>query len=183
MSIVASGSVASTTSVSPAASSAMRRFAIVSGSGHARPRASTVVTIAIVAASPALAAILSTGEPERLYSGLSALVSTAADGAPVAALASFGSLDLILDPDLRRRVQEPDATPSLAWAGRETFARSLAELIDTALALDNLTVHACAASIETMGLDPAGVTARGLDGVKSTPRFLRDAAEATLIFV
>src|SRR3954453_359523 len=135
----ASGSVASTTSVSPAASSAMRRFAIGSGSGHARPRASTVVTIAIGAASPALAAILSTSEPERLYSGLSALVSTAAAGAPAAALGSFGALDLILDGDLKRRVQEPHATPSLSWAGRETFARSLGELIDTALSLDELT--------------------------------------------
>src|SRR3954468_11763420 len=142
MSIGASGSVASTTSRSPAPSSAIRRFAIVSGSGHARPRASTVVTIAIVAPTPAIAAVLSSGEPERLYSGLSVLVSTAADGAPAAALASFGSLDLILDPDLQRRVQEPDATPSLAWAGRETFARSLAELIDTALGLDALTIHA-----------------------------------------
>src|SRR3954447_8436235 len=183
MSIGASGSVASTTSVSPAASSAMRRFAIVSGSGHARPRASTVVTIAIVAASPALAAILSTGEPERLYSGLSALVSTAADGAAAAALPSFGTLDLILDPDLPRRVQEPDATPSLSWAGRETFARSLAELIDTAIALEALTIHACSASVETMGLEPEAVTGRGLDGVKSTPRFLKEAGDATLIFV
>src|SRR3954462_8411383 len=138
MSIGASGSVASTTSVSPAASSAMRRFAIVSGSGHARPRASTVVTIAIVAASPALAAILSSGEPERLYSGLSALVSTAAAGAPATALTSFGALDLILDPDLPRRVQEPDATPSRAVAGRETVALSLAERIDTAIALEAL---------------------------------------------
>jgi peroxiredoxin family protein len=183
MSIGASGSVASTTSVSPAPSSAMRRFAIVSGSGHARPRASTVVTIAIVAATPALAAILSTGEPERLYSGLSALVSTAAAGTHAAALASFGALDLILDPDLPRRVQEPDATPSLSWAGRETFARSLAELVDTAIALEALTIHACSASVETMGLEPEAVTARGLDGVKSTPRFLQEAADATLIFV
>ena len=136
-----------------------------------------------MAASPTIAAILSTGEPERLYSGLSALVSAAADGAPAAALVSFGALELILDPDLQRRVQEPDATPSLAWAGRETFARSLAELIDTALSLENLTVHACAASIETMGLDPGAITARGLDGVKSTPRFLKDAGGATLMFV
>src|SRR3954453_23839726 len=139
MSIGASGSVARTTSRSPARSSPMRRFAIVSGRGHARPRASTVVTIAIVAATPPLAAILSTGEPERLYSGLSALVSTAADGASAAALAGFGALDLILDGDLKRRVQEPHATPSLSWAGRETFARSLGELIDTALSLDELT--------------------------------------------
>jgi peroxiredoxin family protein len=142
-----------------------------------------VVTIAIVAATPAIAAILSTNEPERLYSGLSALVSTAADGAPAAALAGFGALDLILDPDLQRRVQEPEATPSLSWAGRETFARSLTELIETALDLNTLTIHACAASMETMGLDPAAVRGRGLDGIKSTPRFLKDAAGATLIFV
>ena len=137
----------------------------------------------IVPATPILAAILSTNEPERLYSGLSALVSSAADGAPAAALVSFGALDLILDPDLERRVQEPDATPSLSWAGRETFADSLTELIETALSLETLTIHACAASMETMGLDPATVTSRGLDGVKSTPRFLRDAANAPLIFV
>lgn len=134
-------------------------------------------------ATLALAAILSTNEPERLYSGLSALVSTAADGTRAAALAGFGALDLILDPDLQRRVQEPEATPSLSWAGRETFARSLSELIDTAIGLDALTLHACAASVETMGLEPAAIAERGLDGVKSTPRFLRDAAGATLLFV
>jgi peroxiredoxin family protein len=136
-----------------------------------------------VAAPPALAAILATCEPERLYSGLSVLVSTAADGAPTAALAAFGALDLILDPDLRRRVQEPEATPALSWAGRETFAKSLTELVDTGLGLDNLTIHACSASVETMGIEPAALTQRGLDGVKSTPRFLQDVAGATLVFV
>jgi hypothetical protein len=136
-----------------------------------------------VPAAPALAAVLSTHEPERLYSGLSVLVSRAADGGPVAALASFGALDLLLEPDLLRRVQEPEATPSLSWAGRETFARSLVELVDTALELDSLTVHACAASVETMALDAADIADRGLDGVKSTPRFLRDIAGARLIFI
>ena len=134
-------------------------------------------------ATPAIAAILSTREPERLYSGLSVLVTQAADGVPAAALAGFGALDLILDPDLLRRVQEPDATPSLAWAGRETFARSLTELVEAALDVEALTMHACAASVETMGLDPSAITERGLDGVKSTPRFLKDAGGATLIFV
>jgi peroxiredoxin family protein len=127
--------------------------------------------------------VLATGEPERLYSGLSVLVSTAADGAPTAALAAFGALDLILDPDLQRRVQEPEATPSLSWAGRETFAKSLTELVDTALGLDNLTVHACSASVETMGIEPAALTQRGLEGVKSTPRFLHDVAGASLVYV
>jgi hypothetical protein len=37
--------------------------------------------------------------------------------------------------------------------------------------------------METMGLEPTAITERGLDGVKSTPRFLRDAAGAPLIFV
>jgi peroxiredoxin family protein len=131
-----------------------------------------------------VAAILTTGEPERLYPGLSTLVSTAADGEQCAALASFGALGLILDPDLLRRAQEPDATPSLSWAGREKFAKSLTELIDTALTLDNLTIHACSASVETMAIEAADVEARGLDGVKSTPRFLRDTADAArLLFV
>jgi hypothetical protein len=133
--------------------------------------------------SPALAAVISTPEPERLYSGLSVLVSTAAEGERCAALASFGALDLLLDPDLLRRVQEPEATPALAWAGRETFARSLVELVNTAVELESLTIHACSASVETMALDPADIEASRLDGVKSTPRFLRDTAGARLIFV
>jgi peroxiredoxin family protein len=130
-----------------------------------------------------LAAILSTDQPERLYSGLSVLVSKAADGEECAALVSFGALDLILDPDLLRRAQEPDATPSLSWAGRETFAKSLVELVNTAAELESLTLHACAASVETMAIDPADIDASRLDGVKSTPRFLRDSAGAQLIVV
>jgi peroxiredoxin family protein len=133
--------------------------------------------------NPSLAAIVSTGDPERLYSGLSVLVSTAAEGGTCAALASFGAIDLLLDPDLLRRVQEPEATPSLSWAGRETFARSLVELIETAAGLERLTIHACAASVETMAIEPADIEAGPLDGVKSTPRFLRDTAGARLIFV
>jgi peroxiredoxin family protein len=131
----------------------------VSGSGQARPRASTIVTLAIVTA---LAAILSTGEPERLYTGLSVLVSTAVDGEEVAALASFSSLELLLNPP----------------AGDDVFTRSLRELIAAARELDSLTIHACAASVQTMGLP-----GQPLDGVKSTPRFLRDTAGARLIFV
>ena len=135
-----------------------------------------------MALTPQFAAVLASGEPERLYSGLSILVSAAADERPCIALATFRALDLILDPDLLRRVQEPDATPSLAWAGRERFAASLVELLDTALALDTLALYACAASVETMALTPAQVEER-LDGVISTPRFLREVAEARLIFV
>ena len=116
-------------------------------------------------ATPQLAAILAARELERLYSGLSVLVSTAVDGAPCAALASFGALELLLRP----------AAPG-------KLGPSFEELVATALDLDNLTIHACAASVDTMELDRAEVEAR-LDGVKSTPRFLRDTAGATLIFV
>jgi peroxiredoxin family protein len=129
-----------------------------------------------------LAAVLSTGEPERLYSGLSLLVSEAADGAACAGLVAFRALDLLLAPDLERRAQEPDATPVLAWAGRETFGRSLAELRETALSLESLRLWACSASVETMGLTAADVEQR-LDGVLSTPRFLRETSGARLVFV
>ena len=129
-----------------------------------------------------LAAVVSTREPERLYSGLSVLVSTAAEGVPCAALAAFGALDLLLDADLGRRVQEPDSTPSLTWVGRETFGRSIAELRDQALELEGLTIYACSASVETMGLSAADVEPR-LAGVLSTPRFLRETAGARLVFV
>src|SRR5204862_7157275 len=121
----ASGSVASTTSVSPGSRSAMRRLAIASGRGHARPRASTVVTLSIVnATSYRIAAVLASGEPERLYSGLSLLVSAAADGEPCAGLAAFRGLDLLLDDDLLARAENAAATPPLSWPGREAFARA-----------------------------------------------------------
>jgi peroxiredoxin family protein len=130
----------------------------------------------------ALAAVLSTGDPERFYSGLSVLVSTAADGSRCAGLASFGALHLLLDEDLLHRAAEPEATPSLSWVGRDTFARSLLELRDTALGLDGLDLYACAASVETMSLTAADVEGR-LNGVMSTPRFLREAQGAALLFV
>src|SRR3954464_15880197 len=101
-SIGASGSVASTTSVSPGPSSAMRRFAIVRGRGQSSPRASTVVTIGSVTPAPALAAILATGEAERLYSGLSVLVSKAVDGERCMALATFRALEPLLAAPLGR---------------------------------------------------------------------------------
>jgi len=129
-----------------------------------------------------LAAVLATGDLQRLYSGLSLLVSAAVDGESCAALATYRSLDLIMDPGLGRLAANPDATPSLAWQGRETFARSLAELRDTALSLDSLAIYGCSASIETMGLTQADVEDR-LTGVMSTPRFLRESAGARLIFV
>ena len=99
-----------------------------------------------------------------------------------AALVTFGALELLLDPDLARRAQEPEASPSLSWGGRETFGRSLGELRDTALELESLDVYACAASVETMAFTSDQAEER-LAGVMSTPCFLRETVGARLIFV
>jgi peroxiredoxin family protein len=137
----------------------------------------------IVNATPyCMAAVLATGDLERFYAGLSMLVSSAADGGRCAALASFRSLELLLDGDLLQHAEEPDLTPGLSWNGRDTFARSLFELRDTALGLDGLDIYACAASVETMCVTTATVEER-LAGVMSTPRFLRETQGATLLFI
>jgi peroxiredoxin family protein len=129
-----------------------------------------------------LAAVLSSGEAERLYSGLSLLVSRAAEGEACAGLATFQGLDLLLADDLLSRAGQPEATPELSWIGRERFARSLLELRETALDLPELELYACAASVEAMGLCAADVEER-LRGVMSMPRFLRAADGSPLIFV
>jgi peroxiredoxin family protein len=129
-----------------------------------------------------LAAVLATADMQRLYSGLSVLVSAAVDGEACAALVTFRSLELVLDPGLGRLAANPEATPGLAWQGRERFSASLAELRDTALSLDSLSIYGCSASIETMAVAASDVEDR-LDGVMSTPRFLRETAGAQLFFV
>ncbi len=98
-----------------------------------------------------LAAVLATGDPHALYSGLSLLVSTAVDGGPCAALASFGALDLLVSES----------------AGDDDFARSFDALKQTAFELETLSMWACAASPPQTKLP-----------VMSTPRFLRETAGA-----
>jgi hypothetical protein len=129
-----------------------------------------------------LAAVVETPDLERFYAGVSALVSKAADGEPCLALASFGGLAIFLDEDLFHRAQQPDLTPSLSWGGRDTFARSLLELRDTALEMDAFTIYACAASVESMSIT-VGTLGGRLSGVMSTPRFLREANGAPLLFI
>ena len=129
-----------------------------------------------------IAVVLESGEPERLYTGLSLLVSAAADGEPAIALVGFGALAPMLDERLLARALRPEAAPDVAEGGREAFARTLAELRDTALELDGCRVWACAAAVEATGADRALVEDR-LDGVLSTPRFLREAAGARLVVV
>jgi hypothetical protein len=55
-------------------------------------------------------------------------------------------------------------------------------LRDTALALADCRIWACAAAVEATGTDRALVESR-LHGVLSTPRFLREVAGADLVVV
>jgi peroxiredoxin family protein len=129
-----------------------------------------------------IAAILSSGELERLYTGLSLLVSAAADGQPARGLATFGALGALLHDDLGEWARRPDAAPHVGDEGREAFARTLAELRSTAAELDDVRIWACAAAVEALGADRATIEER-LDGVMSTPRFLREVAGAQLVVV
>jgi peroxiredoxin family protein len=129
-----------------------------------------------------IAAFLESGELQRLYTGLSLLVSAAADGRPARALVGFGALAPLLDERLLARALRPEAAPDVSDAGRETFARTLAELRDTALDLEDCRLWACAAAVEATGVSRAEIEAR-LHGVMSTPRFLREVAGAELVVV
>jgi peroxiredoxin family protein len=129
-----------------------------------------------------IAAILESGEPERLYTGLSLLVSAAADGTPARGLVTFGALAALLDDGLAGRALAPGAAPDVVDGEREPFARTLAELRDTALALDDCRLWACAAAVAATGAEREVVETR-LDGVMSTPRFLRETAGARLVVV
>jgi peroxiredoxin family protein len=126
-----------------------------------------------------IAVILASGRLDRLYTALSLLVSTAAEGERALGLATFAALDPLLDEQLLARALRPEETPALSAPGRETFARTLVELRATAAELPDCRIWACAAAVETTGAD-AGAW---FDGVLSTPRFLREAGDARLVVV
>jgi peroxiredoxin family protein len=121
-----------------------------------------------------LAAVIATDDPPRMYSALSLVVSAAAEGARCAVLLSFRGLELFSSAELERRAED-SGDRLLSPAGRDTFARSLAELRDTVLALDTVDVHVCAATAETTLIESDLP-------VMSTPRFLRATAGARLLF-
>jgi peroxiredoxin family protein len=127
-----------------------------------------------------IAVIFASGRLERIYTGLSLLVSAASQGEAARGLVTFEALAPLLDDQLVARALRPDETPALSQPGRETFARTLAELRDAAASLPACRVWACAAAAETTGVERAAIDAR-LDGVLSTPRFLREVGAARLV--
>ncbi len=127
-----------------------------------------------------IAVILASGRLDRLYTGLSLLVSAAAEGEAARALVTFEALAPLLDPELEARALRAEETPALSEAGRATFARTLAGLRDAAAELPDCRIWACVAAVETTGVDRAAVEQR-LDGVLSMPRFLRAIGDARLV--
>src|SRR5215207_149094 len=101
-----------------------------------------------------IAVILASGRLDRLYTALSLLVSTAAEGERALGLATFEALEPLLDEQLLARALRPGETPALSEPGRATFARTLVELRDTAAELPDCRIWACAAAVETTGLEP-----------------------------
>ena len=67
------------------------------------------------------AAILESGDYERLYTGLSLIVSATSDSRRVMALATFGALTPLLDPELETRARDAG---HVIEAEREAFART-----------------------------------------------------------
>src|SRR5918995_1492593 len=114
-----------------------------------------------------IAAILESGELERVCTGLSLLVSAASEGRPARALATYGALGVLLDEDLEARALAGGA-PHVAPEARAVFARTLAELRTAARELEDVRIWACAAAVEATRADRVVVDAR-LDGVLSTP--------------
>jgi peroxiredoxin family protein len=127
-----------------------------------------------------IAAILESGELERVCTGLSLLVSAAADGREARALATYGALGVLLDDELEARALAEGAAPHVTPEGRAVFARTLVELRAAARELENVRIWACAAAVQATGADWTVVNER-LDGVLSTPRFLSEAAGAELV--
>ena len=125
-----------------------------------------------------IAAILESGELERaLDRALAARVRRRGRARGRAALATFGALGVLLDDACssargartrRRTWPTPAVRRSRArwWSCATPPPRS-----------SGVRIWACAAAVEATGADRAAVEAR-LDGVMSTPRFLREVAGA-----
>jgi peroxiredoxin family protein len=107
-----------------------------------------------------LAVILESGDPTRLYTAFSLLVSTAVEGEAAHGLVSFGALTALL---------------------REPSDPSFAELRRTAPEA-GVQLAVCSAALDASGVDRATAEA-AIGPVTTTPRFLKDTAGARLVVV
>ena len=107
-----------------------------------------------------LAVILESGEPTRLYTAFSLLVSTAVEGEAAHGLVSFGALPALLGPPADASFAELRATAGEA----------------------GVRLAVCSAALDATGLDRAEVERR-IGPVSSTPRFLKETAGARLVVV
>ena len=123
-----------------------------------------------------LAAILESGDPERLYTGLSLLVSAAVDGRPVRGFVGFGALGRAA------RARARGGAARDRGRARSVRARRSRELRDTAVELPDCRSVACAAAVQATGADWVAVGER-FGGVSSMPQFLREIEGAELVFV
>ena len=112
------------------------------------------------------AAILETSDPQRLYTGLSLVVSAASDGEPVRVLLGFGALVTLSTGAF-------DAGADVIEAEREPFTRTLGELWATTREL--CEVQACAAPAQAPGVESLSVI--------SMPQFVREVADARLVLL
>ena len=94
--------------------------------------------------------------PERLYTGLSLLVSAASAGEEARGAARRSArCGALLDPDLEARAR---AATHVIDAEREPFARTLVELRAAAAELPDCRIWACAAAVQAHGADWATVS-------------------------
>jgi peroxiredoxin family protein len=113
-----------------------------------------------------LAVILESGEPTRIHTAFSLLVSTAAEGEAARGLVSFGALERL-------------AGAGFAGHGG-SFFRTLNEMLTLAGDLEDCRMWACSAAAEVCGVTQAPAP---LEGIMSTPRFLKETAGARLVVV
>ena len=74
-----------------------------------------------------IAVILASERLDRLYTGLSLLVSTAAEGERAVGLATFGALAPLLEPRLEALALRPDAVPGLTEPMNRVLCAGLAK--------------------------------------------------------
>ena len=117
-----------------------------------------------------IAVILESGEPTRLYTALSLLVSAAADGREARGLVSFGALPVMLD----------DTVDTIN--GGDVFGRSFADLRDTAAQLPLCRLEVCSAAVAAGGAD-RGVVESRIGPITSTPQFLAEVQGWQLVVV